>query len=116
MLYTILCTLRVGVGPELKRRRLDHYDFLRRERGQIVEGGPLLGPDGAPAAMLLVVNGASPEAAREFIASEPYHAAGLFESVSIQPWRQVIPEPEPGSIEREYQKELAAHQAASAQA
>ncbi len=110
MLHTILCTFKPGALAEAKAKRLDHYEFLRREQHQIVEGGPLTGSDGLPTAMLIVVDRDSLEAAHDFISHEPYTAAGLFESVSIRQWHHVIPEPEASYIEHEYQKEFAAHQ------
>jgi hypothetical protein len=55
--------------------------------------------------MLIVVEVESEEAARAFIANEPYNANGYFESVAIRRWSRVIPEPHPGYIEEEYQKE-----------
>ena len=113
MLHTILCTFKPGALAEAKSKRLDHYEFLRREQHGIVEGGPLTGPGGLPISMLIVVDRDSIEAAHAFISAEPYTAAGLFESVSIRQWHQVIPEPEASYIEHEYQKELAAHQIAS---
>ena len=109
MLVTILCTFRPGALADAKQKRLEHYEFLRREYANIIEGGPLLDADGLPAAMLIVVDRESVEAASEFIAREPYTAAGLFGSVAVRPWHRVVPEPESGYIEGEYQKELAAH-------
>ena len=113
MLHSILCTFRPGALAEAKAKRLDHYEFLRRERQNIVEGGPLTGDDGLPTAMLIVIDRDSLEAAHEFISREPYTAAGLFESVSIRQWHHVIPEPEADYIEHEHQKEFLAHQAQS---
>lgn len=105
MLYTVLCTFRPGGLTDAKEHRLEHYEFLRKVRDTIVEGGPLLGPDEKPAAMLLVVDRDSIEAAHDFISSEPYTSQGLFESVVIRKWSQVIPEPAPNFIETEYEKE-----------
>jgi uncharacterized protein len=105
MLFTILCTFRPGGQAEVKQRRLEHYGFLRKVKDSIVEGGPLLGPDGFPAAMLIVVDRENEEAVRSFIADEPYTKNGLFESVSIRRWSHVIPEPSENFIEDEYQKE-----------
>jgi uncharacterized protein YciI len=109
MLHSILCTFRPGALAEAKVKRLDHYEFLRRERQNIVEGGPLTGSDGLPTAMLIVVDRDSLEAAHAFISREPYTVAGLFESVSIRQWHHVIPEPEANYIEHEYQKEFVSH-------
>jgi uncharacterized protein YciI len=110
MLHTILCTFKPGAFAEAKAKRLEHYEFLRREHQHIVEGGPLTGSDGQPTAMLMVLDRDSIEEARAFIAMEPYTAAGLFESVSVRQWHQVIPEPQEDFIEHEYQKEAAARQ------
>ena len=107
MLHAILCTFKPGALAEAKAKRLEHYEFLRRKRRDIVEGGPLTGTDGLPTAMLVVIDRDSVEAARDWIAHEPYTAAGLFESVLIRQWHRVIPEPEQDYIEHEYGKELA---------
>jgi uncharacterized protein len=110
MLFTILCTFRPNAPAETRQLRLEHYEFLVREKGNIVEGGPLLGPDGVPTAMLMVVERDTLEAAREFISQEPYNRSGLFESVAVRKWSQVIPQPTPGFIEDEYAKEVAARE------
>lgn len=108
MLFTILCTFRPGGQAEAKQKRLEHYEFLRTEKNSIVEGGPLLGPDGYPTAMLIVVDRDSELAAKEFISEEPYTKSGLFETVSIRRWSHVIPEPSENFIEDEYKKERSA--------
>jgi uncharacterized protein YciI len=106
MRYSIVCNFRPGAAALARQKRLEHYEFLRREREGIVEGGPLLGTDGLPEAMLIVVERESIEAAAQFIAQEPYTASGFFEAPVIREWRLVLPEPEPGFVENEYQKEL----------
>ena len=109
MLFTILCTFRPGGQAEATERRLEHYEFLRKVKGTIVEGGPLVGPDGFPTGMLIVVDRENQEAVKSFIATEPYTKNGLFESVSIRRWNHVIPEPTNNFIENEYRKELSHH-------
>lgn len=108
MRFAILCTFRPGAAANAKDKRLEHYEFLRREHDGIIEGGPLLGIDGVPAAMLIIVDRDNLEAAQEFISQEPYTASGFFETPVIREWRHVLPEPEPGFVENEYQKERAA--------
>jgi uncharacterized protein YciI len=108
MVYTILCIFRPGAFAQAKQLRLEHYEFLHRVKDTIVEGGPLLGPDGVPTAMLIVVDREDPESAHAFITEEPYTKNGLFESVAIRRWSHVIPEPIVGFVESEYKKELAA--------
>ena len=108
MLISILCTFRPGAYSKAKEMRLEHYEFIRAQKSTIVEGGPLLGPDGVPSAMLIVIDRPKAADARSFIENEPYTANGLFESVEIREWRRVIPEPVPDFVENEYKKELAA--------
>jgi hypothetical protein len=108
MRFTIHCTFAPGAFANAKRLRLEHYAFLREVKNSIVEGGPLLGPDHIPAGMLIVIDAPDAEAAKAFIANEPYNKNGFFESVAIRQWAHVIPEPQPGFIENEYQNEFAA--------
>ncbi len=109
MRFTIHCTFASGAYANAKRLRLEHYAFLREVRNTtntIIEGGPLLGADGVPSGMLMVVDVEDESAALAFIAKEPYNANGYFETVVVHRWSHVIPEPQPGYIEAEYQKEL----------
>lgn len=109
MTYTILCAFRPGGLAEAGPLRLSHYEFLRRVRHRIIEGGPLLGPDGHPTHMLMVIEAENAGSARDFIHEEPYNRAGLFESVSIRKWSHVLPEPSENYLENEYRKEVLAH-------
>jgi len=111
VLVTIFCTFAPGAYANAKQLRLEHYAFLREVRRSIVEGGPVLGPDGVPSGMLIVLETESLELARSFIAQEPYNAHGFFESVSIRRWSHVIPEPHAGYIDEECDKERAARNA-----
>ena len=113
MRFAIHCTFAPGAFANAKSRRLEHYAFLREARGVIVEGGPLLGSDGIPTGMLMVIEAESEESARGFIALEPYNANGFFDSVVIRGWSRVIPEPTDGFIENEYQKEFRLRHSAS---
>lgn len=61
---------RPGGQTEAKQWRLEHYKLLRKVKGVIVEGGPLLGPDGFPTNMLIVVDGKNDKALKSFIESE----------------------------------------------
>jgi len=107
--FAILCTFRPGGPAGTKALRGKHYEFLLAQMGRIVEGGPLVGLDGIPTAMLMVVEAESVEEAREFIAGEPYTHAGLFDSVMVRQWRHVLPEAEPGAVAAELARERAGH-------
>ena len=109
MLYTILCAFRPGAYANAKALREQHYEFLSQHFGEIVEGGPLLGPDGTPTGMLIVVEKPTAEAAQKFISDEPYTQGGFFESVAIRHWSHVLPEPTPGYVQSELAKERQAN-------
>ena len=53
-------------------------------------GGPLLDDDGSPMGSLFIIETDDREGAADFAANDPYAQAGLFESFTIRPWRQVI--------------------------
>jgi uncharacterized protein YciI len=111
MLYAILCNFRPGAYAHAKALREQHYEFLALHMEEIVEGGPLLGPDGVPAGMLMVVEKPAAEAAQEFISGEPYTRGGFFDSVAIRHWSHVLPEPTPGYVQGELAKERQANAA-----
>ena len=106
MLIAIVCTFAPGAFANAKQLRLEHYAFLREVKPLIVEGGPLLGADGVPLGMLMVIETDNFESARAFIAREPYNAHGFFESVAVRRWSHVIPEPHTGYIDEEYGNEV----------
>lgn len=90
-------------GPEgVSRRREVRPAHLARVRelvaaGRIVVAGPLPAvdaPDPGPAGFhgsLIVGEFESLQAAREWIAADPYVTAGVFESVDVHPFVQVFP-------------------------
>jgi uncharacterized protein YciI len=108
MLYTLLCTFRPGAYAQAKTLREQHYEFLAAHFDEIIEGGPLLGPDGVPTGMLIVVEKPTAEDAQAFIQREPYTQGSFFESVAVRAWSQVIPEPTPGYVRHELEKERSA--------
>ena len=93
----------------LAAARGEHYEFLIRHRHIIVFGGPARGrEDGPPQTMIIVVDAGSLDDARAFIAAEPYNRMGGFTAVTVRPWSQVLPETEPGALERVLANERAA--------
>jgi uncharacterized protein YciI len=82
--------------PNHLQTRLDnrpaHVDYLKRFAGQHVCTGPLLTEDGqGMIGSLLVMEFADRKAAEAFAANDPYAKAGLFESVTITPFRKTFP-------------------------
>ena len=60
-------------------------------------GGPLESDEGGIVGTLFIVNVENRAAAIAFTEHEPFHRAGVFESVLVRRWRQMQPEMVPGA-------------------
>ncbi len=92
MQFAIVCLDK----PDHLNVRMDnrpaHLDHLKAHEAQILIAGPLLSDDGqTPVGSLLVMDFADAEAARSFAEADPYAVAGLFKTVTICPYRKVLP-------------------------
>jgi len=91
--FAITCLDKADAGGTRAEHRPAHLDYLRANQGKILTAGPLLGDDGArPVGSLLILDFADRAEAEAFTKNDPYAKAGLFESVTIRPWRKVFPE------------------------
>ena len=76
-----------------------HVERLKalQEQGRMILAGPfpaIDSPDPGPAGFsgsLIVADFASLEAAQAWAAADPYVAAGVYESVSVKPFKQTMP-------------------------
>jgi uncharacterized protein YciI len=75
--------LRLAVRPQ-------HVAYLEGHRDIMRVAGPLLDDAGAPMGSVLLLEAPDREAAAAFAAEDPYAKAGLFESVTLRPWRITI--------------------------
>jgi len=72
------------------------------------DGGPArVAEGGRPETMIIVAEADSQAAAEAWIGREPYNSNGGFTSVVARPWSHVIPELDPGALERTRADELA---------
>ena len=72
--------------------RADHLAYLEGHLPAIIIAGPILADDGqTPVGSLLVLDLPDVAAVQTLADNDPYAQAGLFESVTIRPWRQVFP-------------------------
>ncbi len=91
MHFVITCIDKPG-QPELRQaNRPDHLDYLSEQSGRIVAAGPTLGDDDVPIGSLLIMAFDDISAARAFADGDPYFKAGVFESVTVTPWKKVFP-------------------------
>lgn len=92
MLFAISCLDKPNSLDLRLANRPTHLDYLNSYLAQIVIAGPLLDDAGEkPVGSLLVMDFADKAAAEAFAAGDPYAKAGLFQSVSIRPYRKVLP-------------------------
>lgn len=71
--------------------RARHLAYLEAAIDQVVVAGPLLDDEGVPIGSMLLMEFADRKAAVGFAADDPYARAGLFASVAVTAWRQVLP-------------------------
>lgn len=99
MLYAIIAT---DVADSVAKRvatRPKHLEYIQGlvDAGRVILAGPhpqIDSPDPGPAGMsgsLIVAEFDSLEDARAWAAKDPYTVEGVFESVTIKPFLQVIP-------------------------
>jgi uncharacterized protein YciI len=90
MLFVLVCTDKPGSLDLRLASRPSHLAYLETYQSKLVQGGALLDHDGRPSGSLLIVDVADRAEAEGFAEADPYHRAGLFESVLIRPYRQVF--------------------------
>jgi hypothetical protein len=92
MQFMIYCQDKPGHGEVRAANRNAHLSYLEGLAGNVVIAGPLLAEDGTTMiGSLLLMEFPDRAAAEAFAASDPYRKAGLFQSVTITPWRKVLP-------------------------
>ena len=89
--FMILARDRADAGALRAETRPRHLAYLRTLGARILRAGPLLDAGGAPVASLILAEFDDLAAARAFAAGDPYAEAGLFASVEVSEWRQVLP-------------------------
>ncbi|MBT4888400.1 MAG: YciI family protein [Rhodospirillales bacterium] len=92
MLYAIICHDKNGASSVRAENRPDHLDYLKGFADRAHAVGPMLSDDGADmVGSLLIMNFDSMDDAASFAEGDPYNKAGLFDSVTIKAWKQVLP-------------------------
>lgn len=92
MLFMIRCVDKDGHQEVRKQNRDAHLAYLDGYRDQVRAAGPTLSDDGeSMTGSLLLMAFPDRAAAEAFTAGDPYAKAGLFQSVEIAPWKQVLP-------------------------
>ncbi|GGF31022.1 hypothetical protein GCM10011611_41440 [Aliidongia dinghuensis] len=94
MIFAITCIDRPDASGVRAATRPAHLEYLKSLGKTLVVAGPFLADDGAtPTGSLLLVEAADKATAQAIAAGDPYAAAGLFASVTVQPYRLVFLNP-----------------------
>ena len=90
MHFVITC-IDKPVQPELRQaNRPEHINHLATHEDRIVAAGPTLDGE-VPNGSVLIMEFDDLDSAQAFADGDPYYKAGVFESVSIKPWKKVFP-------------------------
>ncbi|MGX9966815.1 YciI family protein [Roseomonas sp. F4] len=90
MLFAISCTDKPNSLELRLATRPTHLEYLKSKMAGFVVVGPVLDAEGKPCGSLLVVEAADQAEAEALAAGDPYAKAGLFETVTIRPFRMVF--------------------------
>ncbi len=92
MLYLIYCTDKPDHHHVRAAVRPAHLEYIGGFMDQVFTAGPTLSDDlNEMSGSLLIIEFEDRQAAEKFADGDPYNKAGLFESVTIKPWKKVLP-------------------------
>jgi uncharacterized protein YciI len=94
MLFVVTALDKPGAAAIRAEQRPAHLEFLKAHAAAVKAAGPLLSDDGQGMIGSLLVFEAEDRAALDaLLARDPYALAGLFETVTVRPWRWLIGNP-----------------------
>lgn len=92
MLFVFFCTDKAGHLGVRQEHRAAHLAYLDKYGDKLFAAGATFADDGITMnGSLIILDLADLAEAKAFAAGDPYARAGLFESVSIRPWKKVRP-------------------------
>ena len=93
MLYIITCVDKPGTADLRGENRAEHLERLKSLGPRLHMAGPTLSEDGAAfTGSVLIIDFDSLEEAEKFASQDAYTKAGVFDSVVVKRWIQVLPE------------------------
>ena len=91
MLFIATCVDKPHSLETRLANRPAHLAHLNGLGSKVKIGGAILADDlKTPLGSVLIFEGESEEDIRAILAEDPYTRAGLFESVTVKPWRQAV--------------------------
>jgi uncharacterized protein YciI len=93
MIYTFILIDRPGAGELRQRVRPEHKAYLAGVADRLAFAGPLTDDDGqAMLGSLLAIDFPSREAARQWLADEPFTKAGVYASTTVHAFVNLWPQ------------------------
>lgn len=90
-LFVIHCFDKPGHLQVRLDTRSAHLEYAKEWEEHMVIGGPLLTPDGqGMVGSMIIMDLPDLQAAYDWCANDPYGRAGLFESVTVRPYRGLL--------------------------
>ncbi|MDA0654344.1 MAG: YciI family protein [Proteobacteria bacterium] len=89
-LFAIVAIDRPGRLDRRRATRDKHLAHLKTLGDRLRIAGPFTAEDGTPCGSMLVIEADDLDAAEALAAADPYFAAGVFESVTVRPWKNVV--------------------------
>ncbi len=94
MLFIATCVDKPQSLDMRLANRPAHLAYLEGLGSRVKAGGAMLADDlKTPVGSMLIFEGESEEDIRAILADDPYARAGLFQSVTLKPWRQAVGAP-----------------------
>lgn len=91
-MYVVHCQDKPGAQQVRLDNRAAHLDFLKANLDRIVMAGPVQTEDRTGmVGSVLVLDFATRTELDAFLAQDPYAKAGLFASVTVLPYKKVLP-------------------------
>ncbi len=91
-MFVVHCKDKPGASQVRLDNRAAHLDYLNAHLDRVVMAGPVQTDDRTGMiGSVLVLDFPERAALDSFLAGDPYARAGLFESVTVLPFRKVLP-------------------------
>lgn len=101
MEFILYCIDKPNCAALRSTLRVPHLAHISQRQHVFRFGGPMLDEAGQPRGSLMILDLPDRAALQAHMDVDPFFGADLFESVTVWQTRQVIPETQPGGLERE---------------
>jgi uncharacterized protein YciI len=90
MIFALIAHDQPGAVAKRLELRAEHLKFLDSLGDRLLLAGPFLNGQGEGVGTIALIDAATLEEAREVFGQDPFSRGGLFDQVTIKPWRATI--------------------------